>query len=75
MTRLMLKEEQELRKYLSNVYQMDKTSEVYPLITALVRACYEDAAKVADDWDYNHGSEQQPWSYGDKIAAAIRRRK
>ena len=72
----MLKEEKELRGWASSIDpDYDDPKVFLKDVTALVKAVREDCAKVADDWDYNHGSEQQPWAYGSRIAAAIRGKK
>lgn len=62
-----LKEEKELRGYLSGEISVSLwIPESGRLITALIRACYEDAAKVAEE-------HSDKW-IGEEIAAEIRGR-
>jgi hypothetical protein len=66
----MLKEEKELRKYCSETMSIIGSPEQYHWrINALVRACYEDAAKVAED---SRIGAKGTFDVYDEIAAAIR---
>lgn len=84
--RKMLKEERELREFADRVaiicYPNSESKRIkyrngiYKLITALVRACYEDAAKVAEEMKpFFRGNDTHDHAHDDAcddIAAAIR---
>jgi len=77
--RKMLKEEKELLKFYSVAYPSEDAEvkrDFKKMLTALVRACYEDAAKVAYEEALMHKSGNAKWdvNVGENVAAAIRRK-
>lgn len=72
----MTKEERELRNYVRGVDDELKLGQKF--ITALVRACYEDAAETAEEYDKElvlSGRKIPFRFYTKKIAAVIRGKK
>ena len=75
----MIREERELRKFTSMMFALESDEvrdDCNRLITALVRACYEDAAKVADSFHEPPypSTTSSMYTVPQKIANAIRRK-